>query len=100
MSLTEKQKAFRKQGIGGSDANIIMGGDAERIIRLWKEKRGELEPEDLSRVLPVRMGSFTEDFNITWFEEETGKIVTRQGEQIISAEFPFMLCTLDGETDA
>jgi len=98
MSLTEKQKAFRKQGIGGSDANIIMGGDAERIIRLWKEKRGEIEPEDLSRVLPVRMGSFTEEFNITWFEEETGKVVTRQGEQIISGTEHFMLCTLDGET--
>ena len=98
MSLTEKQKAFRKQGIGGSDANIIMSGDAERIIRLWKEKRGEIEPEDLSRVLPVRMGSFTEEFNITWFEEETGKVVTRQGEQIISGTEPFMLCTLDGET--
>ena len=99
MSLTEQQKAFRKQGIGGSDANTIMGGDAEKIIRLWKEKRGEIEQEDLSRVLPVRMGSFTEALNITWFEEETGRTVTRQGEQVISEEFPFMLCTLDGECD-
>lgn len=98
--LTEQQKAFRKQGLGGSDANIIMSGDQEKILRLWKEKRGEIEPEDLSRVLPVRMGSFTEAFNITWFEEETGKTVTRQGEQVISSEIPFMLCTLDGETDA
>jgi len=100
MSLTEKQKAFRKQGIGGSDANIIMSGDAEKILRLWKEKRGEIQPEDLSRVLPVRMGSFTEAFNVTWFEEETGKVVVRQGEQILSSEFTFMLCTLDGETSA
>ena len=97
--LTEQQKAFRKQGLGGSDANIIMSGDAEKILRLWKEKRGEIQPEDLSRVLPVRMGSFTEALNVTWFEEETGKTVTRQGDQQISAEFPFMLCTLDGEIE-
>ena len=35
--LTEQQKVFRKQGLGGSDANIIMSGDAEKILRLWKD---------------------------------------------------------------
>lgn len=99
MSLTPEQKAFRRQGIGGSDANIIMSGDADRILRLWREKRGEIEPEDLSNVLPVRMGSFTEAFNIQWFEEQTGKIVTNNGNQRKSSEYPFMLCTLDGECD-
>jgi predicted phage-related endonuclease len=39
--------------IGGSDARIIMGDDEAALIRLWQEKRGEVEPEDLSRNLPV-----------------------------------------------
>ena len=34
--------------IGGSDARIIMGDDEAALLRLWREKRGEVEPEDLS----------------------------------------------------
>jgi predicted phage-related endonuclease len=97
--LTEEQHAFRRLGIGGSDANTIMGGDPEKILRLWKEKRGEIEPEDLSNVLPVVMGSWTEMLNIIWFEKQTGKTVYNNGDQRISAEYPFMRCTLDGETN-
>lgn len=97
--LTNEQKEFRRHGIGGSDANTIMGGDPEKVLRLWKEKRGEIEPEDLSSVLPVRMGSFTEPLNIQWFEEQTGKVVTHNGDQRKSTEYPWMLCTLDGECD-
>jgi predicted phage-related endonuclease len=97
--LTEKQHAFRRLGIGGSDANTIMGGDPEKILRLWKEKRGEIEPEDLSGILPVRMGSWTELFNIQWFEEQTGKVVTGNGDQRVHPDHDWMRCTLDGECD-
>ena len=38
----------RRYFIGGSDARIIMGGDEATLLRLWREKRGETEPEDLS----------------------------------------------------
>ena len=98
--LTEEQHAFRRLGIGGSDANTIMGGDPEKILRLWQEKRGEVEPEDLSGKLAVRMGSFTEAFNIVWFQEQTGKVVTSNGDQRVHPEHDWMRCTLDGETDA
>ena len=37
----------RRAFIGGSDARIIMGDDEAALIRLWREKRGEVEPEDL-----------------------------------------------------
>ena len=36
--------------IGGSDARVIMGSDEAALVRLWQEKRGEAEPEDLSGV--------------------------------------------------
>ena len=42
--------------IGGSDARIIMGADEAALLRLWREKRGEVEPEDLSRNLIVQLG--------------------------------------------
>jgi hypothetical protein len=34
--------------IGGSDARVIMGDDEKALLRLWREKRGLAEPEDLS----------------------------------------------------
>ena len=97
--LTEEQKLFRKLGIGGSDANIIMGGDDLKIINLWREKRGEKESDDLSDVLMVQMGVWTEPFNRIWFQRKTNRIVTNDGEQKICLDYPFMLCTLDGLTD-
>src|SRR5438034_2216279 len=39
---------YRRHFIGGSDARIIMGNDEASLVRLWREKRGEAEPEDLS----------------------------------------------------
>jgi len=39
----------RRAFIGGSDARIIMGSDEAALVRLWQEKRGEAELEDLSR---------------------------------------------------
>ena len=38
----------RRYFIGGSDARIIMGDDEAALLRLWREKRGEVPPEDLS----------------------------------------------------
>ena len=86
----------RKQGIGGSDATRIYHGD---WLDLYLEKIGDKEPDDLSRVLPVQMGVHTEDFNIRWFQQETGiKVV---GEQVFikSKEYPFMYCNIDGVLD-
>jgi predicted phage-related endonuclease len=44
--------------IGGSDARIIMGDDEEALVQLWREKRGEVEPKDLSGNLVVQLGAF------------------------------------------
>jgi hypothetical protein len=33
--------------VGGSGARIIMDDDEAALLRLWKERRGETEPEDL-----------------------------------------------------
>jgi predicted phage-related endonuclease len=52
--------ASRRAFIGGSDARIIMGDDEGALLRLWREKRGEIEPEDLSRNLIVQLGVVTE----------------------------------------
>lgn len=97
MSHDEAWHAARRLGIGGSDATIIMSGDEEKILRLWKEKRGEIEPENLDDVLPVQMGVWTEPFNAAWFERVTGKRVISRGDTRVSEEHPWMRCNLDGE---
>ncbi|MGH6681569.1 MAG: YqaJ viral recombinase family protein, partial [Bradyrhizobium sp.] len=56
-----KDFAERRSFIGGSDARIIMGEDEAGLLRLWREKRGEVEPEDFSRNLVVQLGVVTED---------------------------------------
>jgi predicted phage-related endonuclease len=99
LGLTTAQKDFRKRIIGGSDANILMSGNDERILQLWKEKRGEAESEDLSDVLQVQLGSWTEAFNRSWFTKKTKRTVTNGGDQMICLDYPFMGCTLDGLTD-
>ena len=38
---------FRRSFIGGSDARTIMGENAAALHRLWQEKRGETDPQDL-----------------------------------------------------
>ena len=58
--------------IGGSDARTILGKDEKALLRLWQEKRGEIEPEDLSGNLLVQFGGATEELNRRWFERETG----------------------------
>lgn len=98
LGLTPEQIAERRNGIGGSDAAVIMGGDPAALIALWEEKRGVREGEDLSRVLPVQMGSFTEPLNLYWYELTTGRAVTNEGELRRAARYPFMRCTLDGLT--
>ena len=45
----------RRHFIGGSDARLIIGEDEGALLRLWQEKRGEVEPEDLSGNLIVQL---------------------------------------------
>ena len=98
--LTAEQILKRRDGIGGSDANIIMGGDPAAILHLWEIKTGQAESENLSRVLPVQMGTWTEPLNRHWYTLMTGNEVTRAGETETDFDLPWMRCTLDGEVRA
>src|SRR2546430_4661769 len=71
------QPLKRRSFTGGSDARIIMGSDEAALLRLWREKRGEPEPEDLSGNLIVQLGLVTEPLNRHWFERNTGHLITQ-----------------------
>ena len=46
-------RANRRTLVGGSDVRKIMGDDERALVQLRREKRGEVEPEDLSGNLIV-----------------------------------------------
>jgi predicted phage-related endonuclease len=58
---SNRSLAGRRCFIGGSDARIVMGDDEAALLRLWREKRGEVESEDLSGNLIVQLGLATEE---------------------------------------
>jgi putative phage-type endonuclease len=88
--------SHRRSFIGGSDARIIMGNDEAALIQLWREKRGDAEPEDLSGNLVVQLGSATEELNRSWYERNTGHHVTDVQRRVKHSAIPWMVATLDG----
>jgi predicted phage-related endonuclease len=73
-----------------------MGEDEAALLRLWREKRGEVEPEDLSDNLVVQLGSVTEDLNRRWYERNTSQVVTDVQRQVRHPVNRWMGATLDG----
>ena len=86
----------RRRFVGGSDARIIMGEDEGALVRLWREKRGEAEPEDLSGNLIVQLGVVTEDLNRRWYEANTGQVITDVQQRVFHPALKWMAATLDG----
>ena len=86
----------RRYFVGGSDARIIMGDDEEALLRLWREKRGEVEPKDLSGNLIVQLGVVTEDLNRRWYEANTGQELVDIQKHLRHPALRWMGATLDG----
>jgi predicted phage-related endonuclease len=97
IGLSPEDVEERRHSLGASDANTVLSGDPERILKLWRFKVG-LEPaEDLSDILAVQMGSWTEALNLRWFEKNTGHRVTRtKGTKVTHPELSWLKATLDG----
>jgi len=92
--------AQRRSFIGGSEARIIMGEDEAALLRLWREKRAEVEPEDLSGDLLVQLGTVTEHLNRHWYGKNTGHFVTEVQRQVFHNVHRWMAATLDGRVEA
>jgi predicted phage-related endonuclease len=89
-------RSDRTTFIGGSDARIIMGNDEAALLQLWREKRGEAEPKDLSGNLVVQLGAATEDLNRTWYERNTGRTIRDIQRRVRHSAILWMVATLDG----
>jgi predicted phage-related endonuclease len=89
-------RTSRNGFIGGSDARIIMGKDEKALLRLWREKRGEEAPPDLSSVLIVQLSLVTEDLNRRWYQLNSGHRISDIQRHAIHRTIPWMAATLDG----
>lgn len=102
--LTEKQRANRKNGIGGSDASAVLNikpldprkKQFKTPLQLWLEKTGRIEPEDLSRIEPIIWGNLLEDDVIERYVMKTGHKVKLLGRTLKHKKYPWMFANLDG----
>jgi predicted phage-related endonuclease len=77
-----------------------MGNDEAALLRLWQEKRGEVEPQDLSNNLIVQLGIATEDLNRRWYEANTGKAIIDVQRTIRHSTVRWLGATLDGRVQS
>ena len=76
-----------------------MGNDEAALLRLWREKRGEAEPQDLSGNLIVQLGVVTEDLNRRWYEANTKQVIIDIQRRIRHPALRWMAATLDGRVE-
>ena len=96
LAKLEINRINRRFFIGGSDPRIIMGDNHDALMRLWRQKRGEIEPEDLSGNLVVQLGRATEELNRHWYEANTGQVITDIQRRLRHPVLRWMGATLDG----
>jgi hypothetical protein len=95
MPLTAAQIEARAGKLTASRVAALMKGDAEAIMRLYREMIGEEPEEDLSDVWAVQLGSCTESLQLDWYEAKGGWIA-RRGEVVNHPLHDWAACTLDG----
>lgn len=87
--------AMRNKGLGGSDIATVMGLNKYKSpLRLWMEKTGQLDEEDLSDNQYVRFGQKFEPVLAECFTEDTGLKVRRVG-LMQHDDHPWALASID-----
>jgi hypothetical protein len=96
--LTAAQLQARDGKLTASRVACLMSGDADKILSLWQELVGDpaFVPDDLSGVWPVQLGVATEALNLAWYEQKTGRPLSRQGEVVLHPDAEWAAATLDG----
>lgn len=86
----------RKGYLGGSEAASALGLSRwKTMLTLWGEKTGQIEPEDISDKMPVRVGTKMEQSVVELFCEETGKKVRRVNDLLVHKDHDFIVAHID-----
>ena len=97
VNITHEQwLAFRRIGIGGSDASTILGlNPYNSLFRLYADKKGLIKAVEDNEAM--RQGRDLEQYVAERFTEATGKKVKRRNFMFQSIDNPFMLADIDRE---
>ena len=91
----EEWLAYRKQGVGGSDAAVVCGiSRYKSLVELWLEKTNQLPPQEAGEA--AYWGTQLESLVRAEFTKRTGIAVDHAMQLLQSTEHPFMLANLDG----
>ena len=96
LGLDTKSLSERKNTIGGSDITTLASGDPERILKLFQQKTGKIDRDDLTMVWAVIMGHITEEANLEWSEHYLDLPIIDRQKVFNGIKHPFMRCTVDG----
>lgn len=100
MPSREEWLEERKKGIGGSDAAVILGlNPYKNNIRLWEEKTGKVQAEDISDKPYVKYGTQAEDLLRELFKLDFPQYKVSHDENTIikHPKYPFLFASLDGQ---
>ena len=86
----------RRTFIGGSDARIIMGDDEAALLRLWREKRGEAEPQDCPATSSSSSGWRPSPSTGTGTSARPGRSSRTSNSWVRHPVIRWMAATLDG----
>lgn len=87
---------LRQDGIGGSDASVIMGKNPWRsVLQLWEEKTGQIDVVDEGNEYTY-WGNVMEPIIRKEFMNRTGLKVRQKHFMIFHPKFPFMFADVDG----
>ncbi len=100
MALTKDQIEARKSGIGGSDIAVILGLSPWKTAHeLYLEKRGEIEPVDISDKEYIHFGNVLEQVVADEFERRNGWKVRRRNQMFTHKKLSFLLANVDRTVD-
>ena len=94
--LTDEQIKERVNYIGASEAAAVLGLSRWATpLSVWAVKTGQIQAEDISEKLSVKLGNKLEQTVAELFMEETGKKVQRVNETIFHPSYPLIGTNLD-----
>lgn len=86
----------RKDYIGASDSAAVLGLSRwQTPLGVWAVKTGQVDSDDISDKVCVKLGHKLEQTVAEFFMEETGKKVHRVNETLFHPKHPFIGCNLD-----